>query len=290
MTLAVLDADVYGKISPRILFPMPHTYSAREGSGLVVIADRSPGSSPPRADPEHAAGGILQGEQTLFHEAGHLFAGALKIESGNAFVNELIAGVFMVGYISAQRPDLNWILEDRRSRQSTAPRYTSLADLDYLYSGVGQQNYFWFQARLVALADFLAGGRGFPAVIAKLQTEFPADRKSQETLQEITTHLDRVRPGFLRMAGALAGPSTITRITPSACPEPSEKRGARSPLVVHNDTTEPLVTIGPAGEATRIPARAWRTYSVAVGAAVKLSDGACLVARDEPTLAVITAP
>ena len=45
---------------------------------------------------------------------------------------------------------MNWELEDfawywKQFRPSYTPRYTSLADLDYLYTGMGMDNYVWFQ-------------------------------------------------------------------------------------------------------------------------------------------------
>ena len=287
IALAVLDADTWGKI-PGAPYPVPHSYLARGGPGLVVVhgglPDSGQGPAIAGADHDHTAGGILQGEPQLFHEDGHILADLLKIRSGNSFVNELIANIFQTAYIGAERHDLNWFLEDRRTGRRTSPRYTSLADLDYLYSGVGTTNYFWFQWHLERLADFLAADQSFPSVIERLQKAFPADEVKQETLEEIDSHLERIRPGFVKMAGPLAGPATITRITPSACPESAETGESRYPIVVRNDTTDPLVVNAPDGKAASVPAHAWRTYA---RASLKLPTGDCLVARDEPTLAVI---
>jgi hypothetical protein len=237
ITLAILDAETRQNVSEG---QIPHSYP---NFGLIVEPDRlGPAAQPPSgADRDHAAGGILQGEQGLFHEDGHVLAYFLKILSANDFVNELIANMFMDAYIGAQRPDLNFVLVDQRSGRVKVdgPRYTSLADLDYLYYRVGEANVYWFQWYLGRLADFLVRDQNFPSVVAKLQKAFPAGEVRPMTLDEINGRLASIRPGFLEAAGPLAGPTTIPRIAPSDCPEP--KSGDRSSyVVVHNQTADSI--------------------------------------------------
>lgn len=227
---------------------------------------------------------------------GHLLAGALKISSGNRFVNELVAQIFAVAYMAAERPDLNWVLDDLAAGRSHAPilnppgytpRYTSLADLDYLYMGVGDANYVWFQGAVLGrLAVFLAKDQGFPVVIEKLQKAFPAAEQKQEKLEDINRHLESVRPGFLKAAGSAVGPTTIPRIIPSACSAPAKDSG-QSSVVVRNDTAEALTIADREGRDVKIPAHSWQSFRVRVGAPLKLPDGTCLTALGEPTLAII---
>ena len=214
MALALLDEEMSRKFDGE-LYTSPHCVLGREGPGFVVIPYHTQGQPLSGAatqpsdgrDSDHAPGGILESEHSLFHEAGHLFANALKIKSGNQFVNELIPGMFLAAYIGAERPDLNWVFH---RAGPASPRYTSLADLDYSGGNVGTQNYYWFQARLERLSDFFVKDQGFPSVIEKLQAAFPAAKARQETLVEIDAHLESIRPGFIKMAGPLAGPATIT--------------------------------------------------------------------------------
>jgi hypothetical protein len=243
-------------------------------------------------DPAGANAGVAGADGVSFHELGHLFANQLKIWSGNQFVNELIAGIFMVAYIRAERPDLDYLAPNNAPFPAgTSPRYTSLADLDYLYvDGVGAKNYFWFQHHLEHLADFLVKDQSFPAIVEKLQAAFPAGRTKHETLEEIDAHLEGIRPGFKKMAGPLGEPSTITRIKPSACQETSEKSGSSTDVpfvIVQNDTPEPLIFARPGGTKATVPPHTFSSFRIPVGASLQLPDGACLVARDEPTLAVI---
>lgn len=119
------------------------------------------GRSVPGADPDHDVGGVLVNEHTLFHEDGHILADALKIRSRNAWVNELIPGIFTVAYITAQRLDLNFLLEERRTGSRPDPRYTSLADLDYLYGGVGDRTIIGFNGTSSALQIFSRRTKAF---------------------------------------------------------------------------------------------------------------------------------
>ena len=282
IVLALLDPEERQKVSDRVA--IPHSFVARGGPGLIVIP-ASPTGPPPAGHEE----GFLQHEPTQFHEDGHILADQLKIWSGNSWVNELVAQMFSVAYIRAERPDLNWVIDElfRTRAAETPPRYTSLADLDYLYSGVGDTNYVWFQqAGLGRLADFLVTDQSFPAVIEKLQKAFPAAEPKQETLEEISAHLEAIRPGFLKEAGSFAGPTTIPRIMPSACPAMTKGSG-QTYIVVRNDTDNLLTVTTLDGRSLRVRAHSWQSLQVPVGTSFKLPDGTCLVARDEPALAII---
>jgi hypothetical protein len=288
IVLAVLDPETQGKISDRTL--MPHNFFwGMPGAAQGLVVTPATATGPPSAvHPE-----FLQHEPAAFHEVGHIIAYQLNIWSGNQFVNEIVAQTFAEAYMKAERPDLNWVLDNLRDGRTTqalqtAARYTSLADLDYLYTAMGEPNYVWFQqAGLGRLAYFLVTDQSFPAVIEKLQKAFPATEAKQETIEVISRHLEGVRPGFLKEAGSLAGPTTIPSISPWACPELT-KGGGRSYLVVRNNTADSLTLTNLDGpNSLSIAAHSWRTFNVRVGALLKLRDGTCLVARDEPSLAVI---
>jgi hypothetical protein len=282
LVLALLDPDARQKISDPVA--IPHTAPP----GLIVM----PPSNTLPGHPEWI------GEPALFHEDGHLLASEAKIWSGNPFVNELVAQIFAVAYMAAERPDLSWVVDDLGAGRANAlapvvnppgytPRYTSLADLDYLVARMGIPNYIWFQgAGLGRLAVFLAKDQSFPIVVEKLQKAFPLTDQKQETLEEVSHHLETIRPGFLKAAGSLVGPTTIPRIMSSPCPELTAP-SVESYVVVRNNTANPLVVTDLEGKELQIPAHSWRTYGVRAGTSLKLADGSCLVAREEPTLAVI---
>jgi len=291
IVLAVLDAEAREKISDRAV--LPHNYA---DAGLIVIPAVE-GNRP--TDPSFYG-------PAPFHEDGHILARRLKMVSAHPFVNELIAQIFSVAYMKTERPDM-WVVDDLGAGRwkgavlndpNYTPRYTSLADVDYLNPWMGTQNYLWFEGRLGRLADFLTKDQAFPALIEKLQRAFPGGQQQVKTLEEISRLLESLRPGVLKVAGALVGPSTIPRITPSVCPGQA-KGGGESRIVVRNDTADPLTVINldgndiflnghPPQESKILPQyQNWISYSVRAGTSLKLPDGSCLVARDEPTLAVI---
>ncbi|MGD1095668.1 MAG: hypothetical protein ABSB35_27205 [Bryobacteraceae bacterium] len=277
MLLAVLDREEYQSLGGRWALPYCHQLS---NPGIVFL----PSHLEELVGPEPEA--KTPGEYVTYHEAGHIFADRLKIEGGNPFVDELVANVFMAGYIRENRRDLEWVLEGPSADHfERTPRYTSLADLDYVYTDVGLENYVWFQYHLQRVAKFLLAGQEFPAVIKALQKEFPAAAK-QETLDRIIAHLDRIRPGVRETLGTLAGPTTLPRLAPSACMQPASG-GAQSTIGVRNDTASPLLLVRLQGGTETVAPRSWSGFRMKAGEWLKLPDGTCLVPGDKPALAVI---
>jgi hypothetical protein len=255
---------------------------------LIIVPDRMQGRQLAGADPDHAVGGVLQGEHIVFHEDGHILADSLGISS-NAFINELIPGIFMVAYIHAERPDLNFVLEDRRSgKEPLANRYTTLADFTYVGARMETANYIWFQWHFERLADFIVKDQDFPTLIQRLQKSFPVGQKQLST-DQVLARLEGFRPGFLAKAGALAGPTTLPRILPSACQEQTAE-GRPSQLAVKNDTSDLINVSFPDGYNAKLPANSSWSYRVKAGWVLKLSNGRCLVAGEEPSIAVIEQP
>jgi hypothetical protein len=241
--LAVLDREEFQAQGGH--WPLPHS-NPRSAPGIVFL----PSHMEDLVGPEPKA--KTPGEYITYHEAGHIFADRLKIGSGNSFVNELVANVFMAGYIREKRPDLQWVLEGPSAGHfQHTPRYTSLADLDYIYIGVGAENYAWFQYHLQRIANFLLIGQEFPAVIEGLQREFPAATPKQETLDQIVVHLDRIRPGVRETLGALGGPTTLP---PLACPQPASD-APQTTIAIRNDTALPLILLRPQGGSETVAPR-----------------------------------
>jgi hypothetical protein len=268
--------------------PSPHNYlPTGDAAGVIVIPAASPSVEPiPGADDDHKPGHPLQNEFVLFHEYGHLLAHRLKIWSGNNWVNELVPNIFMNTYLVQSRTDLDFVLQDRRKNPRPALRYTSLADLDYLYGAVGAENYYWFQFQLERIADFLAQGQTMPGIATKLQSEFPAGRQKQETLDELNGRFSRIRAGFLELAGSLAGPTTISKNDPAACGDATPGT-SRTTVAVDNRSSRPVVLTLFDGATRTIQPRSWLAVGAVVGAPIKLADGRCVVPRSEPTLTII---
>lgn len=181
-----------------IPYPTPHAETA---TGFIILADRvdeHPGFD--LWDLDAVALNTAWG----FHEMGHVLARDLGIASTSAWVGELIANMFMAAYVRAERPALAGFQSGLPPRFREPQRYTSLAEFDALYFGMGQQNYLWFQFEIARLADYLVARGNFPGVVAGLQREFPAARRARESVAETFARLERIRPGVTAAAGALA--------------------------------------------------------------------------------------
>ena len=72
------------------------------GPRVIVIPAKPTGVAAPGADRDHSSGGVLQDEQVLFHDDGHIIADALKIHTNNKSMQEFVAGIFMIAYIRAE--------------------------------------------------------------------------------------------------------------------------------------------------------------------------------------------
>jgi len=278
LTLAVLDRGHYQ--DPRVALGWPMPYSITQGQSVIVFPTHIEDLAPDGPSTK------MPGEHILYHETGHIVAHAMGIASGNNFANEIVADVFLAAYVHAKRPELAWALAGPPSDFKKPLRYMSLADLDYLDTGVGFENYLWFQANLRHAGDFLVHGEDFAGVAAKLRQAFPASAKKQESVNEIVARLDGMRPGFREMLGPLAGPSTLPLIQPSACREGSDS-GRRSGVAIYNKTNAPLTVTLPKGDSQTLPPQSWSSFPVNAGASIGLSDGSCVVAIDEPALAIV---
>jgi hypothetical protein len=277
IVLAVVDRETYSLLGGN----WPHPYSDLESIPAVVVF---PSQIEEVLGPEARAS--VPGEYITYHEAGHIFANLLKIWSGNAFVNEVIANMFEAAYIQRRRLDLGWVLEGPPARFASDPRYTSLADLDYLYTGVGFDNMAWFQYQLQRVAKHLVKDRPFSSVVELLKAEFPTTQQKQEPLDRIILHFDAIQPGTKAVMGKLAGPGTLASLQPRDC-QASTARRVQSFIVVRNNGHRQLTVEQPGGAKSTVPPQSWRSYQLDSGASLKLSDGSCFVAGDEPGLATI---
>lgn len=294
VVLAVLDTEMYNKA-----FDLISTREAptQEKPRLIAITDRPSGPGPAGADRDHANGGVLQGEHILFHDDGHAFFDAMNIgdigaaptkstgflEAHNRTIVEFVASVFAIAYIRSERPDLNFILEDRRSRSPKAPRYRTFADLDYLNNGIDGPTYFWFMFQMEKLADaVLAKHPDFPAAIRKAKLAFQ-DHTKPFPPEVIWARFETIWPGFKEMAGLLASPTSIQSVAAASCEEPAVK-GNWSRIVIINESAHPIAVRPIPGDTPQaVQEHSWRTFNLGVRALL-LQDGKCVPARNEPSV------
>ena len=294
LVLIVLDNQTY-KALGRTPPPGGGGIAPRDGDpGLILMTPQNPTAAPVTgADPDHSPGGVLQGEQILFHEYGHILADQLSIRSANGSINEVIANVFSMAYIQADRADLKFLLDVRRnnSHPRPTPRYTALIDFDYLGGAIATPNRFWLQFHEERIGDALVSNQRLADVVKRLQQEFPARDLKQEGAEELKARLSRIASGLPASLLSQYGPTTITTATPVAC-DASTTLGNSSALVVRNNTANPITITStnnpiPRTGAVTIAANTWRTFRNQAGVRFRISDGSCFVFRDEPTIVTI---
>jgi hypothetical protein len=278
IVLVIADKDSAERAEPDATHRMPHCFP---DEGLVVI---------PIEDGPHtvelATDQDLVKEAVSLHETGHVFARALGIGNDNPSVGELVANVFMVGYIRLGYPELAYIMKG--PPEKPVPRYTSLADLDYLYNDVGLENYSWFEHSLERLAYLAIQWKEFVPAIGMMKSSFPAMENSWVSAEEIFWRLEKMRKGITQEAGELAGPTTIERVAPAECGKRGET-GEASVIAVRNDTGAALTVEPEDGESVEIPAGASYRVKGRAGEILRLLPSSqCVVFGAAPRLAILT--
>jgi hypothetical protein len=152
---------------------------------------------------------------------------------------------------------------------------------------VSFSNYAWFQFQLIRLAGFVAQTRDLTRVVAELQTAFPAAKKDSLRLPEALRRMEAVAPGFTGALGPLAKPTTIAQVHEETCKDPTASRASSTLLILDNRTSEERLVTQAGKAPTHIAAGRWHRFRVKPGEELKLSNGSCLIALNEPALAVI---
>ena len=274
VTAVVLDEADWGELVA-LPYPVPH---AQRRWDLVVMPDsiaRFPG---------FAAWDFDDRTLTLaltFHEVGHLIAPQLGLASGNHWVEELIANLFLAAYVLAERPDLAPILAGVPPRFANPGPFDQLFDLDSFYAGGGLENYAWFQFRLAALAGHLVEGRDFAAVIGAMRAAFPAERADRRlTVSRTLALLEPIAPGASPLLADMAGDGVLPALAPGACDaSPPAGPATQTPalLLLDNRGAAPLgYRASGAPDFTTLPAGEVASLQGAAGTLVELRGGDCL--------------
>jgi hypothetical protein len=233
IVMAVLNAEDWAKVSKRIPYPSPF---AELASDLVLMPDRIDSHAGfDKWDLEPVG---LNAALT-FHEIGHVIANQIGLWSDSYWVNELVANIFLAGYVTAERPDFAKLLDGVPPRFTDFGRYTALRDFDYIYYAMGPLNYAWFQFRLAAIARFMVEGANFGSLIGALKEAWPASQQYLQNVESAVTTLDGIRPGVAGLATDLLGESRLPLIGTQPC-GPSKGSGNGVMLVIENRSDKPI--------------------------------------------------
>lgn len=148
------------------------------------------------------------GDTILYHEFGHILVAQYGIVSPNRWLSEFLGNFVMQALLaesSTNRRLLTFfrVFKDRQRRQPVAHR--SLDDLERLYTGVGMDNYGWYQAQTDARAADVYRTNGI-AFLPAVKAAFPVGSPSTLPVAEVLSRLDAIAPGFTAWARALTDP------------------------------------------------------------------------------------
>jgi len=137
-----------------------------------------------------------------FHELGHLLVRPYGIATSSPWLNEFLATYFSYSFMRTKYPHLaDMYMAFAVFPSSYQPGYTSLDEFDKYYTGVGFENYGWYQGIFAEkIAEVFAHrGLGF---LADVRDAFP---EGSENLSgaEVLNRLENIYPGFLEWAAVL---------------------------------------------------------------------------------------
>lgn len=131
------------------------------------------------------------------HELGHILTRAYGINPANKWLNEFLATYFAYAYLNQRQPNLArlWEAMSHTYLDGIVPKYTTLADFEKLYFGVGLENYGWYQAQfLLKGAQIYKSGK--LKFLEKLKTSFPQTEKEPVSLESAVERIEKISPGI----------------------------------------------------------------------------------------------
>ena len=218
LRLLVLAPEDWAEHAAFPLYGMPH-YAERE----AIVVGNEPASfwrgvvrmldgllTPAKRAEAEATYGTVDGriDMSTFadliavHELGHLFHEQVPFGFPRLWLRELFCNFCVHAYLAEREPEQLplWTMlpEAMLALPSDGVRHRSLDDFEWLYVGVGPENYCWYQFRLAAAARKIYDAAGADA-LRRLYQAFAAheneltDRQLAELLEE------RVHPAAARV-------------------------------------------------------------------------------------------
>lgn len=218
LRLALLDQADFVRIAPAEQYGMPFVRAgvavlpADLTSGVVVDAFRALArTAPPGVIDELQRQGLSfdQAARTMvdlvaLHELGHVQTESFGIDPRQAWFAEFMATYFAHAYLRSEEPDLARVADavSEAGREGVDPTYTSLDDLNRLYTGVGPANYVWFQDVLQGRVRSVYDAQGL-AFISTVRTRFGNTEWRPSQAREVLEILERIEPGFIAWSEGL---------------------------------------------------------------------------------------
>lgn len=131
------------------------------------------------------------------HELGHTYTRGFGIRVPSRWAGEMLATYFAYAHLRAHDPKQAEVWDGilRAYRDAVRPKYTTLADFDRLYFGVGAQNYIWYQGQFQQMVRRVYEAQGLDFLRA-VREAFPAGETGTLTPEETLRRFEKIFPGF----------------------------------------------------------------------------------------------
>jgi hypothetical protein len=138
------------------------------------------------------------------HELGHTYAVSLGLvpPRPNKWFSEFLASYFAYAFLRekhAKLATLFYVMAADLALEGPRPKYTSLADFERLYSGVGPKNYGWYQGKFFQRVAQVYDAKGL-SFIAEVLKAFPASEGDSLPVEVVLQRLEKISPGFIEWA------------------------------------------------------------------------------------------
>lgn len=216
VTLFVLARPDWAEHANFPIYAMPHYRNARmivgaePGDFWRSMADIVEKAHPDRRAELAATYGVIDGRTDLtrlfdlvvVHELGHAFQYEGRVSFPRLWLSELFASLCMYSHVMANEPSELPALELIHELLLTAAhpfQHNTLADFERLYTGVGAENYSWYQFKLSGYAHALLEKSGDEALRRLWRTFRLVDDELASRLRndvdpliaQLMTHWDR---------------------------------------------------------------------------------------------------
>lgn len=133
------------------------------------------------------------------HELGHLYTVSFGIRPPKIWLNEFIATYFSYAFLREKHPKLANLWDLMAADvyiEGMIPKHKSLEDFERFYSGVGPDNYAWYQAMFnKRVAEVYAIKK--LSFLEEIKAAFPEGLKDSQSIETVINKLEQIVPGFI---------------------------------------------------------------------------------------------
>jgi hypothetical protein len=219
LRVALVDAADFARALPTAVYGMPFVRGgvavlpADLESGAVVDAYQALGATATMDVIEELRSLGLSFEDAAramvdlvaLHELGHVQTESHGIDPRQAWFAEFMGTYFAYAYLRSEEAELArvWDAVAEAGRQGVDPTYTSLDDLNRLYTGVGPVNYVWFQDILQGRASSVYDSQAL-AFLSDVRSRFGNVEWTPGQAREMLDVLEAIEPGFITWSEGLS--------------------------------------------------------------------------------------